>query len=60
VFFDCLDPDERSDLSAIHWIWFTDAGRYFHVLVAIGRDADPSDISAVWETLDRLVILPTD
>jgi hypothetical protein len=60
VFFECLDPEERSDLSAIHWIWFTDAGRYFHVLVAIGRDADPSDISAVWETLDRLVILPTD
>jgi len=60
VFFDCLDPDERSDLSAIHWIWFTDAGRYFHVLVAIGRDADPEDISAVWETLDRLVIRPTD
>ena len=60
AFFECLDPEERSDLNAIHWIDFTDAGRYFYVLVAIGRDADPEEVSAVWETLNRLVILPTD
>lgn len=59
VFYDCLDPDERQDLSAIHWISFTENVRYFHALVAIGQDADPEDIAAVWKTLDRLVILPT-
>lgn len=60
VFYDCLDPHERQDLSAIHWISFEENVRYFHVLVAIGQDADPEDIAAVWKTLDRLVILPTE
>lgn len=60
VFYDCLGPTDRSDVSAIHWIRFRDFGRYFHVLVAIGQDADLEDVSAIWDTLDRLVILPTN
>lgn len=60
TFYDCLKPGARSDVSAIHWTSFIDAGRYFHVLVAIGHNADPKDISAIWDTLDRLVILPTN
>lgn len=47
VFYDCLDPDERADIGAIHWISFTDQSRYFHVLVAIGENASPEDTTAV-------------
>lgn len=60
VFYDCLEAGDRADVSAIHWIAFTDAGRYFYALVAIGSSADPKDVSAIWDTLDRLVILPTE
>jgi hypothetical protein len=59
VFYDCLEPDERDDIAAIHWIWFTDRARYFHALVAIGRDASPDDISAAWKVLDRMEIGPS-
>jgi len=58
--YDCLDSEERDDVSAIHWIWFTDQDRYFHVLVALGRDADPQDVSVLWSVLDQLVIEPRD
>jgi hypothetical protein len=47
-------------VDALHWIWFTDQDRYFHVLVALGRDATPEDVSAIWGTLDQLVIEPRD
>lgn len=56
--YDCLEPEERADLGSIHWISFTDGGRYLYALVALGRDADPEDASAIWDTLDRMVILP--
>jgi hypothetical protein len=58
VFYDCLGPNERDDVGAIHWIWFTDQDRYFHVLVAIGRDASREDTAAVWEVLDEMEIRP--
>lgn len=56
VFYECLEPEERSDIRTMHWIWFTDQDRYFHVLVVPGRDAAADDVSAVWSTLDQLVI----
>lgn len=58
VFYECVEPEERSDMETMHWIWFTDQGRYFHVLVAIGRDAPSESVSAVWSTLDQLDIEP--
>lgn len=60
VFYECLEPEERGDVDALHWIWFTDQDRYFHVLVALGRDATPEDVSAIWGTLDQLVMEPRD
>lgn len=54
----CLESDERDDVRAIHWIWFSDQDRYFHVLVAIGRDASPEDTAAVWEVLNEMDIRP--
>jgi hypothetical protein len=44
----------------MHWIWFSDQDRYFHILVALGRDATPEAETAIWSTLDRLVIEPRD
>ena len=58
VFHECLDPEERADLDTMHWIWFTDEDRYFHVLVGIGRGAASEDVSAAWNILDQLVIEP--
>jgi hypothetical protein len=56
--YDCVEPDERDDIGKIHWIWFTDQDRYFHVLVALGREAAPENVSAAWGVLDQLVIEP--
>jgi hypothetical protein len=58
VFYECLEPEERADVGKMHWIWFTDQDRYFHVLVALGRDASPDSVTAAWNTLDQLVIEP--
>jgi len=58
VFNDCLDPDELADIDAIHWLWFTDQDRYFHVLAAIGASASPEDTAAVWSVLDQMDIQP--
>lgn len=60
VFYDCLELEERDDVDAIHWIWFTDQDRYFHLLVALGRDASHEDTSAVWSVLDEMQIQPWD
>jgi hypothetical protein len=60
VFCECLEPEERADVSKMHWIWFSDQDRYFHILVALGRDATPEAETAIWSTLDRLVIEPRD
>lgn len=58
VFYDCLDPDERADIGVIHWIWFSDQDRYFHVLVALGGDASSDDTAAIWKVLDQMEIRP--
>ena len=60
VFYECLEPEERNDVGTIHWIWFTDENRYFHVLVGIGRDASAESVSAVWNVLDELIIEPRE
>ncbi len=60
VFYECLEPEERADVGTIHWIWFSDQDRYFHILVALGRDATPESETAIWSTLDQLAIEPTD
>ena len=58
VFYECLEPEERADVGTMDWIWFTDQDRYFHVLVALGREAPPESVAAIWSTLDQLVIEP--
>lgn len=58
VFYDCLDPDERADIDAIHWLRFTDQDRYFYVLVAIGEDASPEDTATIWKVLNQMEIRP--
>ena len=37
-----------------HWFRFTDAGRHFHVLVAIGDSADPGRAREAYRMLDSL------
>ena len=39
-----------------HWFTFTDAGRYFHVLVAFGPQASHEVRSQAWKILDSLRI----
>ena len=39
-----------------HWIWFTDAGRHFHLLVAFGRDAPAEVRDQAWRILDSLKV----
>jgi hypothetical protein len=41
-----------------HWIWFTDGGRHFHVLVAFGTDAPAEVRDQAWAILDSLRIDP--
>jgi hypothetical protein len=60
VFYDCLEPAERDHVGEIHWIWFTEQDRYFHVLVALGRDTAAEDVSSVWNVLNQLEIKPRD
>ena len=57
--YECVDEAERADIDAIHWIWFRDQDRFFHVAVAIGEDAAPEDVAAAWKVLDDLIIEPT-
>ncbi|MGD2100733.1 MAG: hypothetical protein PVG83_00710 [Acidimicrobiia bacterium] len=58
--YGCLDPEESDDIGAIHWIWFTDQDRYFHVIVALGSDVGGEREKAAWAVLDDLVIAPAD
>lgn len=58
VFYDCFDSDQRADIDALHWIWFTEQDRYFHVLVAIGGNASPEDTAAIWNVLNQMEIRP--
>ena len=58
VFYDCIDPTELDDIGTLHWIWFTDQNRYFHMLVALGADASAEKVSALWNSLDQLEIEP--
>jgi hypothetical protein len=37
-----------------HWIWFTDGGRHFHVLVAFGPEASAVTRDEAWGVLDSL------
>ncbi len=58
--YECLEPGELDDIGSIHWLWFTDQDRYYHVAVAIGRNATAERVSAVWDVLDELVIEPRE
>lgn len=42
-----------------HWFGFTDAGRHFHVLVAIGADAPPQRAREAYSILDSLRFDPS-
>jgi hypothetical protein len=53
-FTECLRTTEGIRLKD-HWFRFTDAGRHFHVLVAIGADAPPSAEAQAYGLLDSLV-----
>jgi hypothetical protein len=60
VFYDCIELEERADIGEIHFIEFTDEGRLFYVLVALGRAAHAADVSAAWTVLDQMTIMPLD
>jgi hypothetical protein len=56
--FDCFaPPDERADAYAFN---FSDNGRAFIVLLAVGRDATPETRNAVEHALDSLRVEPCD
>jgi hypothetical protein len=40
----------------MQWILFSDAGRSFYLLVAIGRDASAETVDQVWMVANSLVI----
>jgi hypothetical protein len=56
-FTDCLRTTRGIPLRD-HWFAFTDAGRYFHVLVAIGADAPASAEAKAYRMLDSLRVFP--
>jgi hypothetical protein len=51
MFTDCFVGDLPVD---DHWFGFSDAGRAFHVLVIVGRDARDDVRDEAWAILDRL------
>jgi hypothetical protein len=52
----CLAEAERLEIGAMQWILFSDAGRSFYLLVAIGRDASAETVDQVWMVANSLVI----
>jgi hypothetical protein len=57
-FTECLRVAEGDPLKA-HWFRFTDAGRHFHVLVAIGGEAPASAEAEAYGMLDGLRFDPS-
>jgi hypothetical protein len=57
-FTECLRTTEGIPLKD-HWFTFTDAGRHFHVLVAIGADAPPEAARDAYRMLDSLRFDPS-
>jgi hypothetical protein len=57
-FTECLRTTQRIPLKD-HWFRFTDAGRHFHVLVAIGADAPPGAGRDAYRMLDSLRFDPS-
>ena len=55
VFPDCLPEDQRSDIGRMQWIQFSDAGRGFYLLVAIGSEANSDVQGSVWAAANSLV-----
>lgn len=58
AFTDCLRKTEGIPLKD-HWFRFTDAGRHFHVLVAIGGEAPASAEAEAYGLLDSLRFDPS-
>jgi len=54
----CLADAERLEIRAMEWIPFSDAGRGFYLLVAIGRDANAETVEQLWMVANSLVIVP--
>ena len=52
----CLSDDERFEIGAMQWVHFSDAGRGFSLLVAIGRDASAEIVDQVWMVANILEI----
>lgn len=55
---ECMDPIERDDLGALRWLRFQESGRFFYLLVAIGRDTPPDRFEETVGILDTMVINP--
>jgi hypothetical protein len=51
---ECVPDSHFTD----HWIWFSDGGRHFHVLVAFGPEAPGEVRDQAWRILDSLRIDP--
>jgi len=54
----CLPEDERLDIGEMQWVHFSDAGRGFYLLVAIGSDASAATVDQVWMVANSLAIAP--
>lgn len=52
----CLPEAERFEIGAMQWVHFSDAGRGFYLLVAIGRDTSAETVDQVWTVANSLVI----
>ncbi|MEX1124816.1 MAG: kelch repeat-containing protein, partial [Acidimicrobiia bacterium] len=57
-YWECLTPDERSDLGTLRWLSFEIDGRGFYALVALGSETGEDELHTVELILDRIVIQP--
>lgn len=55
---ECMNFDEREDLGTLRWLPFQESGRFFYLLIAIGRDASAERFEETVEVLDARGIAP--
>ena len=57
-FWECMSPEERSDLGVLRFLDFGHEGRQFYVLLALGSETGADELHAAELILDRIVIRP--
>ena len=56
--YQCMSPVQRLDLGVLRWVQFSDQGRGFLLLVAIGREASEATFAEVAAVLNTIVFEP--